>query len=307
MSDPDIIAAVLLDALDGHEDTAPRTRQARDGILGPSDIGFCRQKAVLVTRQVAPTDKVPRWSASVGTAIHNYVEAAIKKHRPGWLCGSVDGLRVTATLPSGAQISGHPDLVIPEWNAVIDIKTVDGFEWVRRNSTSLSHQYQRHLYAMGLTQAGILDPDKPVYVGNAYFDRSGKQPEPLIKVEEFDPSLTFEIDNWVTDVIYAVKHGQDASRDVAPAVCERICDFFTVCRGGLDVGDGQEIIADADLLAAIDMYVEGRDAEKRGKQMKNEASVRLAGVNGITSDWQVRWVEVGGSSIRLDVRKVRRG
>jgi hypothetical protein len=301
-------------ALTSFMDNSPRSMQADEGRLGPSDIGFCRQKAALMVKGVEPTDSTPKWAAAVGTAVHNYVEAAIKGMFPDWLLGSIDNLSVTATLPSGAQISGHPDIVIPSANTVLDIKTVDGFAWVKREGTSQNHKFQRHLYALGCVQAGLFDKTKPVYVGNVYFDRSGKEATPLTIVEELDPMLTDEIDAWVTDVIYAVKNGEDASRDIPAAVCERICSHFTACRGALDTHEGGEPITDSELIAAVDMYTEARTMEKTAKQMKEEASTMLAGVNGSTGDWQVRWVEVQPSRVeafdkqgyaRLDIRKAR--
>lgn len=308
------LQSLLINALEGFEASAARTKQSHDGILGPSDIGFCRQKAVLVTRQVPRTDKVSHWAAAVGTAIHSYVEAAYKHADPEWLVGSIDKIRVSATLPSGAVISGSPDVVVPAANAVLDIKTVNGFEWTKRNGPSKSHQYQRHLYAMGLVDAGILDGTKPVYVGNLYYDRSGAEAEPLVFLDMFNPDLTSEIDAWVTDVIYAVQNGQDSARDVAAATCEKICEFFTVCRGELEVHDGQEIIEDGTLIEAVQMYVEGRDLENHGKQMKKEAGLILSNINGITPQHQVRWVSVNPTMIegyeragyaRLDIRKRR--
>ncbi len=302
---PEAILGQITEAMDLFETRSPRSQQSLDGILGPSDIGFCRQKAVLVTRGVQPTDKVSHWAAAVGTSIHNYIEAALKKIYPDWLMGSIDNVRVTAVLPSGAEISGHPDIVIPEHNMVLDIKTVNGFEWTKRNGPSLAHQYQRHLYAMGLIQDRILDLSKPLYVGNIYFDRSGKETEPLLFVQEFDNGFTAQVDTWIQDVIYAVKNGEDSARDIPAPVCEQICGFFTVCRGGLETHDEQEVITDPELLEAISMYVEGRDLERQGKQMKSEANERLTGVNGASDAYQVRWVQVG-SSDRLDVRKVRK-
>lgn len=310
----DKIKALISGALTDHMDGSSRSQQAAQGILGPSDIGFCRQKAALMTRGVAATDKVSKWAAAVGTAIHNYVEAAIKETYPDWLVGSIDNVRVTATLPSGAEISGHPDIVVPSANAVLDIKTVDGFEWVKREGTSIQHKYQRHLYALGLIQAGILNEATPVLVGNIYFDRSGKQSEPMVIVEEMDPTLTPEIDSWVQDVIYAVKNNEDASRDVAAAVCERICTHFTACRGGLETAEG-EFIDDPTLLSAVDMYVEGRDLKKQGDAMQKAAQDILFNVNGSTGTYQVRWVDVQPTTVqsfdkagyrRMDVRKVRK-
>jgi hypothetical protein len=301
-------------ALTSYMDNSSRSVQASEGRLGPSDIGFCRQKAALMVRGVEQTDAPPKWAAAVGTAIHTYVEAAIKEMFPDWLVGSLDEVRVTATLPSGAEISGHPDIVIPDRNTVLDIKTVDGFQWVKREGTSQQHKYQRHLYAMGCLAAGLFDKDKPVYVGNVYFDRSGKQPQPIVIVEELDPMLTDEIDSWVGDVIYAVKNNEDASRDIPAPICERICSHFTACRGSLETYEGGELIMDNELLTAVDMYTEARNMEKTAKQMKDEASARLVGVNGSTGQWQVRWVEVQPSKVesfekngysRLDIRKAR--
>lgn len=302
-------------ALTAHMDNSARTIQSDEGRLGPSDIGFCRQKAALMTRGIEATDSNPKWAAAVGTAVHTYVEAALKEMFPTWLMGSIDDVTVTATLPSGATISGHPDIVIPEDNTVLDIKTVDGFQWVKREGTSQQHKYQRHLYAMGCIAAGLFDKTKTVYVGNVYFDRSGKEPVPLVFVEELDPTLTDEIDGWVTDVIYAVTNKEDASRDIPSAVCEKICSHFTACRGGLQSNSEGDQIVDSDLVSAVEMYVEGRSMEKTAKQMKDEAVSILAGINGATQNWQVRWVNVQPSRVdsfekqgysRLDIRKVRK-
>lgn len=306
--------ALIAAALRAHADGSDRSIQSNQGILGPSDIGFCRQKAVLMTRGVAPTDSTPIMPAAIGTAIHNYVEEAIKAMFPTWLVGSIDKIRVTATLPSGAEISGHPDIVIPEDNTLLDLKTKDGLEWVKREGASQPNKYQRHLYVLGCIAAGLLDESKPIYVGNAFLDRSGSEERIITDTQEWDPTLTSQIDAWVQDVIYAVKNNEDASRDVPSAVCERICSHFTACRGSLENHEGGEPITDSELLAAVDMYVQARDLEKTAKQMKDEAGSVLAGVNGSTGSWQVRWVQVQPTRVeafdkqgytRLDVRRVR--
>lgn len=300
----------LAQAIHDYSYADPRSKQSRDGILGPSDLGFCRQKAVLTTREVQQTDKTNEAAARIGTAIHRYVAQAFAQANQGWIA---DSEKVTATFPSGVAISGTPDLICPGENAIIDVKTVDGFEWVKRNGTSLNHKYQRHAYAIGAMQAGLLDGSRTVYVGNMYIDRSGKEPEPFFIIEEFDPSLTGEVDSWIGDVIYAVKNGENASRDIPAAVCEKICPFFTACRGGLPVDEGS-LIDSPELVAAVDMYVDARDLEKRAKQMKDEASAVLAGTNGSTGTWQVRWVEIPPTVVerfekrgytRLDIRKAR--
>ena len=84
------IQTLIIDALNAHQDETPRTKQSNEGILGPSDIGFCRQKAALMTKGIAPTDRPPKWAAAVGTAIHDYVERALKDAYPDWIVGSID-------------------------------------------------------------------------------------------------------------------------------------------------------------------------------------------------------------------------
>jgi hypothetical protein len=96
-------------------------------------------------------------------------------------------------------------------------------------------------------------------------------------------------------------------------VCEKVCEFFTACRGALPARDG-EPITDPSLVDAIHAYDEGRKLERRGAQMKRDAAAVLTGINGSDGQFQVRWVTIAGSEVpgyyraestRIDVRKVR--
>jgi hypothetical protein len=100
-----------------------------------------------------------------------------------------------------------------------------------------------------------------------------------------------------------------------PAVCEKICEFFTACRGSLPDSHDPALIEDPDLISAVEMYVEGGELEKTAKRLKDEAKAMLVGVNGSTKTHQVRWTEVGPSEVKasyrdgytkIDIRKVRR-
>lgn len=307
---------VLADGIRAYGDGSARSQQSVQGRLGPSDIGFCRQKAALTTKGVQRSDTKSIAAAQIGTAIHTYMSHAFKTEHPDWIVPEIDwpdGEKITALLPSGVEISGSPDLIVPEWNALIDIKTVDGFEWIKREGTSQNHAFQRHLYALAAAQAGLL-VEEGMLVGNLYIDRSGKQTTPLLLIESFDPTLTVEIDAWISDVVYAVINKEDASRDLPAPVCEKICEFFTACRGGLEVHEGGDLIEDPTLISAIDMYVEARDLEKVAAQQKREAAAILNGINGTDGRFAVRWVHVNATTVnsfdkaafdRLDVRVQR--
>ena len=306
---------VLADAIADFGRNAPRSVQSREGRIGPSDVGFCRQKAALMTRGVEQTDEKPIAAAQIGTAIHAYVAQAFEWANPdNWIVERP----VTATLPNGVEISGTADLILTDWNALIDVKTVDGFEWVKREGTSQNHKFQRHLYALGAIEAGLLRDDDTLLVGNLYIDRSGKESVPLLLTEPFDPTLTSEVVSWIDDVIYAVKHNEDASRDIPAPICEKICEWYTVCRGNLPTEEGGEIIDDDTRITAIKMFDEGRALEKMGVQMKKEAGAVLVDSNGIATidgvRWQVRNTYVNPTTVqafekagynRLDVRKMK--
>lgn len=290
--EPNVIAQMVYGAISGATDNTARSQQKGAGILGPSDIGFCRNKAALVSKQVEPTDgRSALWSAAIGTALHLHVGGILEATFPDWI---VEGQRVTAVLPNGAEITGTPDLIVPEWNAVLDLKSANGLSVVRREGASQNHRYQRFLYADGACRAGLLDRDQPVYVGNIYLDRSGVTREPHVDIEEVDWSLADQVSSWVDDVIYAVQHDEDAPRDVTAAVCEKICEFYTVCRGGLPADD-TELIVDNDVLTAVDTYVEGRDMKRTGDRMMTDAKAVLSGINGSTGTWQVRTTHVPAS------------
>jgi hypothetical protein len=315
MKDIATLGPLLSAALKAYGEGSERSVQSAEGRIGPSDLGFCRQKAALMTRGVEQSDSKSIAAAQIGTAIHVYAAEAFRAMFPGWV---IDNKRVTARFPSGVEVSGTPDLIAPDFNALIDVKTVDGFEWVRRMGVSTNHKFQRHTYALGAIAAGLLDEDEPIYVGNLYIDRSGKEPEPLLVIEEMDWTLTAEIEDWISDVTYAVKNSEDASRDIAAPVCEKICEFFTVCRGGLPVSEGGESIDDEERIEALRMYVEARDLEKVSAQRKREAQARLVDTNGTANVdgkmFQIRWTSIGPSSVeafekagymRMDVRAVK--
>jgi hypothetical protein len=306
----EVIGHIIDTALQAGMDNTPRSQQSDAGIIGPSELGFCRQKSLLTMKQTPKTDVVNMWPAAVGTAIHNYVEDILARQFPTWL---IEDEKITATFPSGVQVPGTPDIIVPEWNACIDIKTVDGFVWVKRDGTSQNHKYQRHTYVMAAVQNGLLDPTKTIYVGNVYFDRSGKEAQSYVTLEEFDPTLTDEIDSWISDVTYAMKQGEDASRDIPAPVCERICPFFGVCRGALPDEEG-DLITDPGLISAAELYAEGQAMAKEARAKLEAAKARLVGVSGMAGRLQIRWTHINESTVepytraasdRIDVREVR--
>ena len=286
------VDALFHGAIMSRMENMPRSRQAREGILGPSELGWCRNKAALTVKGTPPSDSKKHMPLFMGTALHAEVALALKAMFPHWL---VEDHRVTARFPSGVEIGGVPDVIAPDLNAVIDTKGSNGLEWQKRQGQSQSNKYQLHTYALGAIAEGLLDPSKPIYLYNWFVDRS--KGETLALGGEMDPSLTDQIDSWIGDVVYAVKNGEDASRDIAAATCEALpCEFFTVCRGQLPTSDNN-LIEDPDMILAVEMYVEGRAMAKEGKRIQDEMSAMLDGIEGSTGSWQVRHTNVSESYV----------
>lgn len=301
-------------ALDLKSRRMPRTVLSKEGHIGPSDIGFCRQAATLKLRGVEPSDYVPTRPADLGASWHTWVEDALTIY-PDWL---TEPQPVTATFRTGTrtfEVTGTPDIVAKDLNAILDIKTVDGYSWIKREGTSQNHKMQRYCYVKGAVAAGLLDGSKPLYVGNVYFDRSGRERECYVpEIVEPEPWLEDEIGQWLEDVAYAIETGEDASRDITAPVCAQICEFFTVCRGHLP-DENAEIITEPSLIGAAQMYRDGLALEKEAKRMKDEAKAMLDGHSGLAGDLQVRWTNVPSSDVpgftrsgysRIDVSPVRR-
>jgi hypothetical protein len=310
---PEMISDLVRSAMKVHDMRRDRSVQTTQGRLGPSDLGFCRQKATLVAKYVPASDAKSTWPAIVGTALGEYVETALAEAFPGWRLGSVTQQPVSHTFPCGLAVGGTPDIVVPEWNAVLDLKTKDGFSWVKREPWSQNYLYQLSTYALALIDAGILSADRPVTIGLVFIDRSGGEQDPYVVLRTLSPGIEDEIDGWITDVIYAVQQHEDAMRDIPAPVCERICEWFTVCRGGLPAEDS-DLITDETLIGAIDMYVEGRDTKAEGERQMDEAKGMLEGVTGTTGVWQVRSTKVGPADIpgyqragytKIDIRRQR--
>lgn len=308
---PEAISYMIAKAIQADDQERPRAIQKSEGRLGPSDIGFCHQQAVLVARGTPPSDATPLWSAIIGTALGERVESGLAKMFPTWLLGSVHKQRVEYVLPNAAVIGGIPDIIVPEWNAVLDIKTKDGLAYAKRSPWVEHYLFQTWLYVAGCRKAGLLDPTRPAYQGLVYVDRSGKIDRPHVVLTEWDLSVEDRINEWVGDVIYALQNKEDGYQDIPAPVCERICEFFTVCRGALPTSD-PEPITDPYLLEVIEMFVEGREMTVEGKAMQDDAKGRLFGVNGATTKHTVRWIHVdesrdGARSAydRLDIRDAR--
>lgn len=308
--DEQAIADGILAKINAHSHNSERSAQTQAHLMGISDIGLCREYARhMIVRTPFDEDMATRdmYLAELGHAIEDYFVPVMsgpvtreitasewgpyKMHESGHLTG----MRVEVTLPSGKKLPGHPDLILPQWNGVLDIKTVDGLDDVERYGASRQQKSQRRLYAAALVQMGVLDGSKPVYCGNVWFDRSGRTSTPYVEVEVYDDMMLVEIDEWLSDVDYAVMNKESASLDKPFEWCRKACPFFMSCRGQTGLVGEEGFIDDPDgsIDRAAALYLEGSAQIKDGKNKQRTAKVALAGQNGFTDHYAVRatWID----------------
>jgi hypothetical protein len=287
------------DAMGGSD----RSLYATEKKIGVSDIGGCHE---YVRRLIADEDfSDPRnnfMAAFMGTAFGDHLEQAYLKRHPDALVQME--VVVNLDLGEGDQpfrlaLPGHPDIVDPKRDLLIDGKTKNGLGVIRKAGSERKHQYQTTLYAKALIDEGVLTDQCTLAL--AYYDRAGVEQAPHIVEWTYDPEILDEAVAWLNDVIYALAQGEEASKDMPRDWCYAYCPFATACRGG-DT-DVSGLIEDEQLVAAIDLYKDALAREKIAKKDKEDAKAELVGVGGRTKDWVLRWVHIGESEIKAGTRR----
>lgn len=324
------VSQTWYDSIQNATEATARSRQAQRRVIGVSNLGHCRQFLKYMILDQPDTDTVDKTPAFIGTVLGDAIEEQIAKDHPDWLIQT----ELEFPLPSGGHVKGHSDVIIPasaagtveEWEAsqagdydgppvylqsVLDGKSKAELETIKKYGQTLQQKYQLHAYARAAIEAGHLDPSKPIMVGNVFFDRSGRDVVPYGIFQVYDESVIYEIDEWVSDVTYAVTHDEEAPRDKPRDFCVRFCPFFTVCRGTEEAPTG--LIEDENIIQAVGLYAEGAELESRGKKLKKLAKEGMEGVEGNTGEYTIRNTYVGPTEIaaftragytKTEVRKV---
>lgn len=283
----------ILQALIDHENAKPRNQQVR---LGPSELGGCREymRNIMIGAPMQDSGDVWPTAAVMGTLMGTHMEAVLAERM-----GALTEVGVTTTLPNGIRVSGHADVVLPEYNAVVDAKTKDTLDAVLNDGASLDNRVQVSVYTLGLCQSGVLSDGATAHL--IYVDRSGKQQflhEEILEWDDILRHVDIAVDR-MTDVLDAQEHIDRGEveyardlRDKTPPFCynERVlCPFRDLCWKGSEWVPDTEI-TDPEVIATVERYVTVRDALKADDAMRREYRERLIGVTGVTpSGWAVTW------------------
>ena len=307
-------------AMRHYDDNRPRSLQTKEHRLGVSDIGSCRQYATLLTKQTPFSDAPARGAAMLGTFIHEGIERVMAAADPEILVGA----EVKITLANGVELTGHPDRIDPGERSITDDKTVAALGDVRRNGPTDQQRWQVLMYALGAIQGGLLPDDgQPIIVRIVWWDRSGKEDEPYVWQQTIESREHLEVElgaavEWLSDVIYAVKNDEDASRDKPVDWCASSCPFYSMCRLP-DLPGVDELITDAEVVRAVESYRAGVALAKEADSLKDAGKAIFDGISGMIrrpdgTMMRLRWITVGAKTIkeherspyrRLDLREVK--
>lgn len=284
-----------------HDMRRDRSLAAEQGRIGPSSL-TCRERVRRIKTGAEITDKVVSTSSLIGTYIHEGITVARRTINPKLLLD----VKVNIELPNGSKMEGTADEVDIDENCVTDYKTVNGVAYRRRVGPDDSHLRQVHLYALGLMQAGVLQPGCTVRL--CYIDRSGADEEPFVYQQEYDPAQILWVEEWLSDVDYAIQHGEEANRDWPVTMCRRFCPYYSGCRPD-DIPN--LAITIPEVAEAANTYHEAHEQESEAKKIKEGAKELLQGVEGMTREGvTVRWLTVNsdkGPYERIEVKKQRGG
>lgn len=317
----EVAAQAFYDGIQNASNSTARSKQQQDMYLGMSSLGHCKNYAALMMKQTPFTDDRDKTAAFFGTIAGEAIEAQLQIDHPHWrtqvkLAMTLD--RLTVPIEGDMEVPGTCDILIPfegsatvaEFNASLaddydgdpvyiqgiwDGKSKAELETIRKFGPNRQQIYQLHGYTKAAIEAGLLNPEHPIVIGDVFFDRSGRDVIPYGVFHVYSDDVITFINEWVNDVIYAVLRNEDAEKEMPRDWCASWCEYYSVCRG-LDT-DVQGLIEDPEVLQAAALYREYTKTETAAKKAKALLKPTLEGVNGSTGTLLVRNTWVDGSDV----------
>jgi len=163
----------------------PRSRQQK---IGPSEIGVvCDRRVGYRIAEIPPinVDSDP-WPAIVGTAIHNWLDQAIRS----W--GEVNQStrwRTETPVQMGEFVTGRSDLFDTKRGIVVDHKGAgrEVLREVRVDGPKPEHKVQVQTYGLGYSRLGY----QVKKVALVYYPRAGWLRDSYVWVDDYDPEVAY--------------------------------------------------------------------------------------------------------------------
>jgi hypothetical protein len=190
---PELVGRELMEAITNAIVNHPRSLQTR---IGPSEIGTeCARKIAYKLLDFPEREMKPNWKATVGTAIHAWLETVLAADNARWLAQSgherwVIEQRVPVGALIGVDLDGNCDVYDRVTAGVVDWKTTSKTRLRTYRSKGPGNQYrvQAHTYGYGWTLLG-----HPVdYVMIVFLPRDGELADAYIWFEPYDQQIALD-------------------------------------------------------------------------------------------------------------------
>lgn len=211
---------IIEDAIEQH----PRSQQAA---LGPSEIGDpCARRLGYKLLAVESTNHQVAWKQTVGTAVHTWLENALRRFNATW----ADRWLVEETLYvgnfAGRPLFGHGDVYDRASFGVWDWKLPGTYPLRNYKANGPGEQYrqQGHLYGRGWQLRGM----RVDYVGIAFLPRADDWEKAVFWHEPYDEQIALDALARAEGINTTTQTLGAAALDVLPpadAYCHR-CPWF---------------------------------------------------------------------------------
>lgn len=219
----------------------PRSLQTE---IGPSEIGHscARRVGYKLANQPERTDQRPNWKATVGTAVHTWMESMLDDDNLSYAERTGTGeerwfveTRVNVGDINGVDVEGSCDVFDRVTGTVIDWKT-NGPGMLKKYKKGPSQEYrsQAHLYGRGWARKGMTVR----HVMIIFLPRNGELDEAVVWTEPYDEQIAIDALTRATGIsvmVDAFGPKAYAQLQTADAYC-RMCPFFKF--GSTDLAQG---------------------------------------------------------------------
>ncbi|WP_067434098.1 hypothetical protein [Nocardioides jensenii] len=237
---PDLLKAELLDLITRAITNHPRSLQVQ---IGPSEVGHACPRRIgykLLGHPENPGE--PNWKATVGTAIHAWLEEVMITDNRARYAELADLTRwiVEATVDCGEvlghPITGHCDLFDRVTGTVVDWKTCGPTQLKKYKAKGPGPQYrtQAHLYGRGWQHRG----QDVHHVGVMFLPRNGDLREAYYWSEPYDEQVALDGLQRLEGIALAARHLGPAvleQLDTADAFCS-MCPYYKANSTDVTVG-----------------------------------------------------------------------
>lgn len=188
---PEVVFDELIEEIRHAIVNHPRSQQTR---IGPSEIGNpCSRALIEKLMGIPEPPEPPNWRATVGTAIHEWLEQVFSgsvlqrgQSGPRFLLEQ----RVTVGQIGGVDITGSCDLFDTGSGSVWDWKTKSrtSMQNHKRNGPGPTYRTQAHLYGRGMAAAG----HRVTSVGFVFLMRDGMLSDTWHWAEPYDEQIAID-------------------------------------------------------------------------------------------------------------------